>query len=296
MRQDVPKEFEVKQSKVKSYKQKDKKVMKGNILNYNAGIQAKYKKMILMLSDRMINETTREIIRLFNSDDAKEFYAEQSKFAQDASIASQARILTNKLMQKFAKIFNDRAWSFAEYMTNSTLRNSKVTLADSLKKLSGGISIDTDYMGGPMRDIIKSIVAENVSLIKSIGQDYQSRVQKAVLRSITFGEGLKDLAPQLQKFGGITQRHAKNMALDQTRKTYNAINKAKMEGVGIGKFEWVHSGGGQHPRKDHIEMSGNIYSFDDLPVIVESTGERGIPGQAINCRCRMAPVIEFEED
>jgi len=69
-----------------------------------------------------------------------------------------------------------------------------------------------------------------------------------------------------------------------------------MEKVGVKKFKWLHSGGGQKPRKDHIEMNGNIYSFDDLPVIDKRTGERGIPGQAINCRCRMAPVIEFDND
>jgi len=39
-----------------------------------------------------------------------------------------------------------------------------------------------------------------------------------------------------------------------------------------------------------------IFSFDDLPVIDRRSGERGIPGQAINCRCRMAPVIEFDND
>jgi uncharacterized protein with gpF-like domain len=43
-------------------------------------------------------------------------------------------------------------------------------------------------------------------------------------------------------------------------------------------------------------MDGNVYSFDDPPIIDKNTGERGIPGQAINCRCFMVPVIEFEDE
>jgi uncharacterized protein with gpF-like domain len=36
-----------------------------------------------------------------------------------------------------------------------------------------------------------------------------------------------------------------------------------------------------------------VYSFDDLPVVDERTGETGIPGQAVNCRCTMSPVFDF---
>ena len=68
-----------------------------------------------------------------------------------------------------------------------------------------------------------------------------------------------------------------------------------MEKLGLKKFEWLHSGGGHHPRPDHVAMSGNIYSFTSLPIIDSKTGERGIPGQAINCKCVMRPVIEFEQ-
>jgi SPP1 gp7 family putative phage head morphogenesis protein len=107
--------------------------------------------------------------------------------------------------------------------------------------------------------------------------------------------------PELQKYSVQSQRKVHLLALDQTRKAYNTINKQRMQAVGVKKFEWVHSGGGAHPRQSHIRMSGNIYSFDDLPVINEEQVERGyespqrgIPGQAINCGCTMIPIIVFE--
>lgn len=290
----MPEKVKIHEKKKKWYDRRDMNVMLGIPLNYNYSVQLKYYKKMKPLFDKMFEETEKSISSLFDSERSQLFFDEQ--YAQDESIAAQAKIVTNKLISKFGWLFNDKAKEMSESMMNATMRVSKSNLKDSIKQLSGGLSIKTGFLTGDLREITKAIVEENVSLIKSISDRYLYNVQKAVLRSISFGNGIKDLIPQLSKFRGITDRHAKNMALDQTRKAYNSINKARMEKVGIGKFKWLHSGGGQFPRKDHIEMDGNIYSFDDLPVIDKRTGERGIPGQAINCRCRMVPVIEFNQE
>jgi uncharacterized protein with gpF-like domain len=69
-----------------------------------------------------------------------------------------------------------------------------------------------------------------------------------------------------------------------------------MQAVDINKFKWIHSGGGQHPRRSHMALSGRIFSFDDLPLKGEEGFANGqYPGQAINCACTMVPVIEFED-
>lgn len=292
----MPKDFEVKKTKKEWHKSRDSQVMASPALNYNASSQVKYSRELKKLVRRMTKAVRREVEKFFRSEDMEMFRAEQIKAAQDASVASQARILTNKLIDRFTWLFNDKAPDLAEQMVKTQLKNSRVSLAVSLKELSGGLTVKTNFLTGDLKEVVKSIVAENVSLIKSIADVYLSNVQKSVLRSITFGQGLKELIPQLTKFDGMSERHAKNVALDQTRKAYNSINRERMEKVGVKKFKWLHSGGGQKPRKDHIEMNGNIYSFDDLPVIDKKTGDRGIPGQAINCRCRMAPVIEFNEE
>ncbi len=98
----------------------------------------------------------------------------------------------------------------------------------------------------------------------------------------------------------ISDTKAKNIALDQTRKAYAAINKERMTASGYDDFEWLHSGGGMHPRKSHVEMNGKIYSFDKLPVINKEQVDRGyeapirgIPGQAFGCGCTMIPVYRL---
>jgi SPP1 gp7 family putative phage head morphogenesis protein len=280
--------------KAKWSEQRDNPTLRGETLRYNASVQAKYVRSLESLVKRMTEETQQKLIKLFEGSCAEQFQ-EQLKIAQDDNIASQARILTNELNQRFYALFRRRSKVLSENMISGTAKVSRSNLHMSLKKLSGGLTIKTDVFTPALKTIIKASAQENVALIKSIATQYLSNVQKTVMRSITTGNGLKTLIPALEKYAGISKRHAKNMALDQTRKVYNSMNKARMEKIGVKRFEWIHSGGGQKPRQEHIEMSGNIYSFDDLPVIDKKTGERGIPGQAINCRCTMRPVIEFTE-
>ena len=261
----------------------------GTQLQPPAAVSARYANALEALTARMTAQVTREIKRLFESDTAA------GHFGQDASIASQSRILVNNLRARFDELFGRAAKPLAEKMVTGAEKASSTALHGSLAKLSGGLSLKTKVMGSNLNAIYTASVAENVSLIKSISQQYLKQVEGAVMRSITTGNGLQDLVPALEKYQGQTHRRAKNIALDQTRKAYNSINRGRMQAIGVKEFMWHHSGGGAHPREDHIEMDGEIYSFDDLPVVDQGTGERGIPGQAPNCKCTMSPVFTFEE-
>ena len=260
----------------------------GKPLANPAGVADRYAKALKKLTDKMVKEVEREITRLYKSPEAKAY------FTTDASIASQARILVNALTAKFDDMFGRAAQIIASRMVNESDKASKTALSSSMKDLSG-MTINTNINSADLRETIKASIAANVQLIKSIPSEYLTKVGGAVMRSVTSGQGMAELMPQIKKYGDMTDRRAKNIALDQSRKAYNSINADRMKKVGIGKFKWVHSGGGLHPRKDHQEMSGNIYSFDDLPVIDQRTGERGLPGQAPNCGCFMVPVIEFDD-
>jgi len=263
----------------------------GTTLNNPAGVGVRYVNALGSLTAQMTAQVTREIKRLFEGE------AASAHFATDArSVASEARILVNSLQARFQDLFNKRAKILADRMVRQADRASASATHSSLEKLSGGMSLKTNVMTPALENVYKASVTENVGLIKSIASEYLDKVQGAVMRSITTGNGLQDLIPALQQYEGQTHRRARNIALDQTRKAYNSINKGRMQAIGIKKFKWHHSGGGAHPREDHIAMDGNVYSFDDLPVIDERTGERGIPGQAPNCRCTMSPVFVFEDE
>jgi uncharacterized protein with gpF-like domain len=266
-------------------------VLRGQPLNVNASIQQKYSAQLTDLTKLMIDETKHELMGLFRSSTAQEY------FAEDASISSQARILMNKLTDKFTELFNYKSSSLAKTMVEHSMRYSTTTLNRSLKQLSGGLSLKTSIITPELEDVSKSIIAENVSLIKSIPQEYFKDITGAVMRSISAG-GMFDLKPEILKYDGMTARRAHLIALDQTRKAYTLINKVKMENIGVTQFEWLHTGGSQSPRESHVKISGMIFSFDNLIAeqIAAGVPERdlGMPSIPPYCRCRMLPVIDFE--
>jgi SPP1 gp7 family putative phage head morphogenesis protein len=277
--------------------------LRGTRLAYNASQQAKYKEALRKLVQYMTDVTQYRVKKLFGGKIADTYFEKQEEAAaMDSSITSRAKQLMNELTKKFSQLFSSKATPIAEKMVNGASRVSKASLHRSLETLSGGLSLKTGLIPAGMEDVTRAIINENVQLITSIPEQYLHDVSGAVMRSITSGSGLQTLAPEIQKYSGQSYRRAKNIALDQTRKAYNFINKQRMQALGVKQFEWIHSGGGQKPRQSHIAMDGKIFSFDDLPVInqeqVDAGSEspvRGIPGQAINCMCTILPVYEFDE-
>jgi len=267
--------------------------VRGKPLFIAGQIATKYSDTLQHYIERMIRETMREVLGLSDT-----FAADSVAWAMDASVASQARILSNAMRDKFARLFASVAQPLAEKMTGAAEKDSAQKLNISLKEMSGQYVLKTNVFNDQLRDVLTASVAENVALIKRIPEKYLDNVQGAVMRSIQSGQGLADLKPELDKYGVTVKNWAKNVALDQTRKAYNGINAARMQALGVKEFEWVHSGGSNHPREYHRDvLNGKIFSFDNLPHLDgPNTGEKGIPGQAPYCRCTMRPIFRFNDD
>ena len=268
----------------------NKPVIRGKALAYNAGHAARYHAKLAGLVKQMRKATEKAIRNLFDTDHA------QAHFGQDASVASQARIVLNGLDRRFSDLFGSVAKTIAPDMVNQANKLSGKAVEGSLKELSGGSTIKLSAMNPAMQNVMKAAVAENVQLIKSIAKDYLHQVGQQVMRSIVSGQGLSDLLPAIQERGNVTESRAKLIAYDQTRKVYSSLNSLRVKNAGVKKFEWIHSGGGQRPRELHLKYDGQIFDFSNPPIIDENTGERGMPGQAINCRCTLRPIVDFESD
>jgi SPP1 gp7 family putative phage head morphogenesis protein len=263
--------------------------LEGSPLNVNVSVGLRYKAELDKLISKMSRITLEAIIKLYGGKPAKQYFAQDEK-----SIVVEAKKMSDDLQRKFDELFGDASSRIAEQMVSDADKASAASVQISMGQLSGGLALPMTAIRGRDKEILKASIAENVSLIKTIPQQYLKDVSGAVFRSITAGSGLNDLLPFLQKYKQITLRRAKMIALDQNRKAFNNLSQSRMQSAGITKYEWLHTGGSDKPRKDHIAMNGNIYRFDDPPIVDRKTGERGHPGSLINCRCRLKPVIEFD--
>ena len=263
-------------------------VMRGTPFIPNAAITQKYERELIRLSEEMAKQSRRQIVKFFQSETATEF------FGMDDTIASQSRILVKKMRERFSKIFMIESTKLSERMVRRTVKATGTGVQASLRELSGGLTIPVSSITPHMTEIIKAAVAQNVTLIRSIPERYFDDIEGAVMRSITTGRGLQDLVPALLRHEGVTIRQARTIARDQTKKTYAALSRERAIDAGIEEFEWVHTGGGKEPRRLHkFDLNGKIFRYDDPPVIDERTGERGYPGDAINCYCIARPIVRF---
>jgi SPP1 gp7 family putative phage head morphogenesis protein len=263
--------------------------LRGSRLTMNIGTEAAYNKKLQALVKRMTATLKREIDRALVS---------HFNTAQDSGIISKVRMIINRLEREFNKEFRSRADRLSKTMLSSVDKDSTKSLHSSLKELSGGLSIKTSAVTEGVEDVLTAAVAQNVGLIKSIPSEYFTQVRTQILNSIMNpdNKGLADLRDSIN--GVLSDRYkrvrnrAHQIATDQTRKAYNQINAARMTSMGIEYFEWVHSGGGKTPRPYHRDvLNGKTFKISEPPIIDPNTGERGLPGQAINCRCTMIPSI-----
>lgn len=260
-------------------------VKRGGALISSASIADQYEKAIVALLRKMTEETAREFTRMFNDPG----YAMD---AVDGNPASRARIIINHLKRKYSKYFNRLARAATNRMIRQTIKHSTVTLNMSLKEIAKELELDPAFLNsGRMKEIVEASTQEAAGLIKTLPEQYLSQVQGQVMRSITTGTGLQTLVPFLREKYGQNVRKARSVAHDQTRKAYSQISNARMQKAGIEEFEWVHSGGGKHPRQQHLEWAGKTFRFDDPPK--DDRFGPVLPGIAINCRCVARPILNF---
>ena len=288
----TPRKFQMTRKRADYVENRDTTI-KGDELRLNVQFQNRRAEIAEKEVDRMAKEVEREVRNLFKSPLAK------STFAMDASLPGSIEVLMNGLSRSWQKRFNLFGREFSK--ENSEMINSYAAkdLGQSMRALSGGMTIKTDSLSEKTIDIIRAATNESSSLIKTISTEYMSEVKESLLRSIVSGSSSFEKT-RVAVNDMLTTRHrkyrnkAKNIVLDQTRKAYQGINQQRMREIGINEFEWVHVGGSQNPRAYHkFDLNGRIFDLNDPPVIDKSTGEKGLPGQAINCKCIMRPVIKF---
>ena len=220
-------------------------------------------------------DVSKQVLALYKTGTAKGTIAE---VAMDASLTSEARMLTNRLKREWNKRFNLFSKSFSESLMTDVTEMSAGDFKRSVEKLSGGITIDTSRLSIGTRDIIKASTQQSSSLIKTISDNYLSDVQEALMRSIaspkaSYSDTVASVHEMLQGRYKHYRNKAKNIVLDQTQKAYSNITDGRMRQNGISEYRWQHAGGSQNPRSYHRDV-GSLDSHTATPH--HRASERGI--------------------
>lgn len=297
-----------------------------NKINVNAGLISWYVKELTKLVKVMCKVYEKKIISLYQSNKQQ---IKEIKYATDDNIGSQSRILLNKLNKTYNEYYDKKSKKVSETMVSKTeklLRKSlEVSFYTLLKKIDekkeGSViknllsqfspevlndkqkfvkafSLKNKLFSQVNNEIKKTMIMNNVELIKSIHQQYHREISQSIYDSVINGRPQKQLIEMIKNSGAKTARRARLIAIDQVNKTHSVLYRQELKENGIKKAKWVHIGGGKTDRKTHITkapkgLNGAI--FDLTKGIYDPTVKKMIfPAELPFCRCMSIPIVEVD--
>lgn len=249
----------------------------------NQEIKYYYRRQLKRLIKRMNTETLNTV--------EKSYKKNENLIIKDVDSINNLTKSFNQVKIKYQKRFTNLSGALAEKVISRVNKDiTKKIIKDFKSKDIPLVKIDTQSRA--FRTVKQSLIKANVSLIKSIPNEYFEEIEQILLESASRGRDLHYMSEELQKRYGIARRRAELISRDQNDKITSALNLARQKDLGITKNIWVHSNAGKNPRKSHKEANGKIF---DINIGLEIEGEYIFPGQEINCRCFSRPVIDIEE-
>lgn len=246
----------------------------------NAGIRVAYRKKLKSLVDEMHNSVLYWIGACYKQN--------EPLIAQDARTpADRLNEALRRLRGQWTQRFDKASLDLATYFGKNINKRSEAQLKAILKR--SGMTVDFK-LTRQQRDVLKAVIEENVSLIKSIPEQYFKSVEGAVMRSVSLGRDLEQLTKDIKKAYAVSDRRATIIARDQTNKATSALTRSRQMELGIKKAQWQHSSAGKTPRPTHVRNDGKTYDIEKGwydPAVKKYIH----PGELINCRCTARSII-----
>ena len=255
----------------------------------NAGLEARYRKVLQLLLRDMAVDIRKRLKRAYRP--AKERLALDAH-ALDAhamdddpvvSLRTLLRHLGLRWQRRFDRMSKDIAEDFA------TRAQSDFDFAFRKRLREAGFTVQfrpTERMVSAYR----ATVAENVSLIKSVPQQFLKDVEGAVWRSALKGGAAYELSTEIRAKYGVAARRAAFIASDQSAKARTTFEQSRRTELGITHAVWRHSHAGKTPRPTHVQMDGK--KFEIAKGMWDPAEQAFIqPGYLPRCRCTSRAVI-----
>lgn len=166
------------------------------------------------------------------------------------------------------------------------------------KAINQAIGVNVALPGTDMSNNIDAWAEENTALITNLAQSYLSKVTTAVNSGFRDGLSWRDISKNIQAETGVAKRRADLIARDQVATMNMQVTKQRAADLDVKQFVWRTmedqrvrgNPSGLYPKAkpSHYARNGKTYNWSD-----GAGSQDKFPGQAINCRCYAANVIEF---
>lgn len=143
----------------------------------------------------------------------------------------------------------------------------------------------------------KKLIAEEYSnnlklYIKDFADSEIGNLRTQVEENVFTGYRAENLQRIIKESYGVSERKAKFLARQETNLLTAKYKQTRYASGGIDKYEWsTTSHGGSGVRDSHKELNGQIFRFDNPPLISGTTRYCN-PGEDFNCYCKAIPIFD----
>lgn len=158
--------------------------------------------------------------------------------------------------------------------------NSK-NLSDWKKQVKAAYGVDILRGEPQLAGMLSAWEQENLALIKSIPEQIVNQMRGEMMRALTEGATMKDLARIVRERSGVGISRSELIARDQIGRLNGQLAEMRQKSAGIDEYIWRTSAD-ERVRPTHRVRNGKKYKWSD----------KGIkPGSEIRCRCNAEPVF-----
>lgn len=228
---------------------------------------------------RLVDAMQKDYLKQIEAVYAKDLNGDEFNAELNRTIAK----LSDKWSQRFDHNAERLAWRFMRKVDQRTA----AALAVQLKEISA------DYKARRTMDVsrvMQEAVTKNVSLIKTIPEQFHRRIEAMVTTSMSHQRDLHFLTKSIRESYDVSSRRAALIARDQANKITNEIAIQRSLSAGITRGIWQHIPGKYSSRKTHLAMDGKAFDLTEGMWDADE-GKCVKPGELIACNCRYRAII-----
>lgn len=258
----------------------------------NQGVQREYAKRLRILLRRLLRDALSDI----RSELGVAQDADQPGAPSPADVTSRFSADMARWMIKAGVEAKKVSRWFCAAMYRSTTHAQKAALK------AAGMSekaIDTrwnipvlkrQYISPTAAKALEGHIRDNTQLITKMAAQDLAKLQDLVGESAGRNVDFSDIEDLLGASQGFDEERAKRVALDQTNKLNQEIQRDNAKDLGITKCIWMHVPGQYTQRETHKAFDGK--TFDTAVGLYDSdVGRNVLPGQLPYCRCQARMVL-----
>lgn len=250
------------------------------------GQERAYQKELNKLGKALISSIREDVLAFLK--------VNQESYVIDG-IGANLNVIFAKLNREFTGVITASfAESTANQMVSKTARSNKNKF-DRVVNKATGVNLGSIIATEGLEDFMELSISKNVSLIKSLPEQYLSQVETIVNNGVVSGARFSTIAKEITaKTGSVNSKLAnriKTIARNEIQTINSQLTLRRSEQLGIKKGIYRTSED-ERVRDCHAELNGVEYEIKK-GAWSKSCSKFIQPGITdINCRCSYSPIIE----